>query len=169
VNPNLVLFLVAFLMVWAPSQARAQQPSVLPPIQHTHVVSTNLLGIVAKWFNVEYEHKAGESSSAGLSGSSLMIGIGDGDIRRANAFVRYYPQGSALNGFYIGARGGVLWNWVGDHQSAATAGLEIGHTTLYGRNKNVAVSVGFGLDRAWYEHGSTVIPNIRLFNIGVAF
>jgi hypothetical protein len=40
-------------------------------------------------------------------------------------------------------------------------------TWLYGTEKNVSFSVGFGLDRAWYDGES--VPNIRLFNVGIAF
>lgn len=168
-NPNPIFFLVAFLLMSLPADVFAQEPAELPPLQHNHVVSANLLGMVAKWFNVEYEHKIADTYTVGMSGSSLMIGESDGGIRRANAFVRYYPQRSALNGFYIGVRGGVLWNWIGDRNSAMTAGMELGKTVLYGRDKNVAVSVGFGLDRAWHGGESIVVPNVRFFNIGVAF
>src|SRR5919201_1449474 len=82
-NQNPILFLVAFLLTSVPINVFAQPPAQLPPVQHNHVVSTNLLGVVAKWFNIEYERKATDTYSAGLSASDLMIDdMGDGGIRR---------------------------------------------------------------------------------------
>lgn len=164
------LFLTAILLVTPATPSFAQEPSQLPPSDHNQVLSSNLLGVVAKWFNVEYEHKGGPAASMGVSASSFFIGEGDGSMRRANAFVRFYPQRGALTGIFIGLRGGVLWNRpFGNDSAAITAGIEIGKTRLLGPKKNIAISTGFGLDRAWHDGESTVIPNIRLFNLGIAF
>ena len=164
------LSLAAVLFVMFPTAALAQEPAELPPTDHNQVISSNLLGVVAKWFNVEYEHKAGPSGSMGVSASSFFIGEGDGSMRRANAFLRFYPQRGALSGIFVGVRGGVLWNIpFANDEAAITAGIEIGRTRLLGVKKNIAISTGFGLDRAWHDGESTVIPNIRLFNLGIAF
>jgi hypothetical protein len=165
-----LLFVAAVLFVALPAPVWAQQQAELPPVERNHVLSANLLGIVAKWINVEYERKASSATTAGLSASSFFIGEGDGSMRRTNAFVRFYPQRAALDGLYIGVRAGVVWNRpTGGNGSAVTAGAEVGRTWLYGPEKNIAFSVGFGLDRAWYDGDSVVIPNIRLFNGGIAF
>jgi hypothetical protein len=153
-----------------PTAALAQEPPELPASEHNQVLSSNLLGVVAKWINVEYERKGGPAASFGVSASSFFIGFGDGNMHRANAFVRYYPQRAALSGIFIGLRGGAVWNRpYSTSNSAITAGVEIGRTRLLGAKKNIAISTGFGLDRAWYDGESIVIPNIRLFNLGIAF
>ena len=166
-----LLFVAAIAFVAFPTDAFAQEPPELPPVDYTQVLSSNLLGVVAKWVNVEYERKASSSMSAGLSASAFFISHGDGNMRRANAFVRFYPQGAALSGIFIGIRGGMVWNrpYGGFDDSTPRAGIEIGRTRLFGAKKNIALSTGFGLDRAWYDGGSVVIPNIRLFNVGIAF
>jgi hypothetical protein len=163
------LSLAAVLFVTLPTAALAQEPPQLPPSDHQQVLSTNVIGVVAKWFSVEYERKAGDATSGGLSASAFALGGPDGSMRRANAFFRYYPQHAALSGIFIGLRGGVLWNGPFDRDSALTAGVEIGKTHLLGPKKNIAISAGAGLDRAWYDGYSIVIPTIRLFNLGIAF
>lgn len=165
------LLLAAVLLTALPATTLAQQePPELPPAEHNQVLSSNLLGVVAKWFNVEYERKAGSAASMGVSASSFFIGEGDGSMRRANVFLRFYPQRGALSGIFVGLRGGVLWNKpFGNDDAAITAGVEFGKTHLLGPKKNIAISTGFGLDRAWFEGESAVIPNIRLFNLGIAF
>jgi hypothetical protein len=165
-------FLAAVLILALPATTLAQQePPELPPTGHNQVLSSNLLGVVAKWFNVEYERQGGPAASFGVSASSFFHGVGeDGSMRRANAFLRFYPQRGALSGIFIGLRGGALWNRpYANENSAVTAGVEIGKTHLLGPKKNIAISTGFGLDRVWFEGGSAVIPNIRLFNLGIAF
>ena len=166
-----LLTIAAVLAVTLSTTAIAQEPAELPPVAHNHVVSSNVLGVVAKWFNVELERKTGSVGSVGVSGSALAQGEGDGSVRRANVFLRFYPQGAALSGIFVTLRAGYLWNSpYPEHDNAVTAGVEIGKTRLLGRNRNIAISTGFGLDRAWYsQNDSLVIPNIRLFNLGIAF
>jgi hypothetical protein len=165
-----LVFVAGISLLAMPRPVSAQDQAELPAVQHDQVLSANLLGVVAKWLNVEYERKVSAATTAGISASSFFIGEGDGSMRRANAFVRFYPQRAALNGLFIGVRAGVVWNRpTGGNGSAVTAGAEVGRTWLYGPEQNVAFSVGFGLDRAWYDGRNIVIPNIRLFNVGIAF
>jgi len=82
--------------------AFAQPAAIMPADPYDQVLSTNPLGIVLEWFNAEYERKLGASLTIGASASNF----GDLDQSNAAALLRWYPQQSPLDGFYLGARAG---------------------------------------------------------------
>lgn len=124
-----------------------------------------------KWFNADYERQISSTTTWGVSGSYLPIG--DCTYGRASVLVRYYPQRAALTGFYLGGQTGVYR--IGDaqeHEVLYGAGIDIGHAWLLGSTRNIGVSVGFGVSRAFggdLDGASLMIPSARLLNIGIAF
>lgn len=163
--------IVMFVMTLVPAQAIAQT-SIAPPMGVQQQVSANPFALMYQWFNAEYEHRAIGSSTWGASASFFSLG-GDADYRNAAAFFRYYPQGRALHGFYIGGRAGAHRVSV-DRESGAFMGLgfELGYNWLLGRNQNFMIGTGAGATRLFggaLNGASLTIPTVRLVNIGVAF
>ena len=171
-----LLVSVGVLTLVTATAARAQQEGMKAPVPQNQVVSTSPLLLMFKWFNVDYERKISPTVTLGASGSYLPIG--DFDYRRATAHARYYPQGAALTGFYVGGQAGVHRAVVhrarneSDHGVFFGAGADIGYSWLLGSKRNVGVSIGYGATRLFgglLKDQSFVIPNVRLFNIGIAF
>jgi hypothetical protein len=108
----------------------------------------------------------------GVSGSDLPLGDGF-DYQRATFHARYYPQGAALTGFYIGAQTGVHRAGTNrDHGVFLGAGVDVGYAWLLGPDHNHSVSLGLGMTRMFtgdLDGYSLAIPNVRLLNIGFAF
>src|SRR6478672_9056396 len=94
---------VALFALLVPAAAVAQTAEINPAVTRNQVLSTNPLGVVVKWFNVEYERKLDTELTFGGSASYF----GDLDQSNAAVLVRWYPAQSALEGFYLGARAGV--------------------------------------------------------------
>ena len=99
----------------------------------------------------------------------------------AAVLLRWYPQQSALEGFYLGARAGAFGVRTYTYESRSYrehtsvlpgAGVELGYNWLLGPRRNVSVGTGFGLNRIAAGHDSysvpSVLPGLRL-NIGIAF
>ena len=73
------------------------------------VISANPFGLILMpWYNGEYERKATESTTLGLSGSRLPWGDGSG-FYSLNMALRYYPNGNAFRGFYLGPKVGAVF------------------------------------------------------------
>jgi hypothetical protein len=161
-----------------PAAAVAQTAEKSPAVPHDQVLSTNPLGVVLKWFNVEYERKLGPAVTFGGSASHF----GDLDQSNAAVLVRWYPQQSALEGFYLGARAGAyrFETYTYDLRSLRRqtsvmpgAGVEVGYNWLLGPKRNVIVGTGFGLTRISgsgesYSTAPSVLPGLRM-NVGIAF
>ena len=144
----------------------------------SQALSTNPLGLIIKWPNVEYERRIASSATFGVSSSAF---VDDGQANVA-MLIRWYPDRIALRGFYLGARAGVFRFKTYDydvrsyHESSTTlpgVGVEMGYNWLLGRSGNVMVGTGFGLTRI-LDGGRSwtvpeVLPSLRLVNIGIAF
>jgi hypothetical protein len=162
------LVLIAALLV--PAAGFAQTNATKPPVDHKQVVSTNPFGVIFKWYNGEYERKISPTTTIGASGSYFY----DGEIGVGAAFARWYPQGAALDGFYLGARAGAYgyktysyeypsppprpanpstltppsYPTRREHRTVSPGvGLEIGYNWLLGAKQNVSIGLGFGLTR----------------------
>jgi hypothetical protein len=161
---------VAILLSSSPAQAQAPE-GTKPVVPHEQVLSANPFGLMLRWWNVEFERKLSPSSTWGVSTSFLTLE--GSDFASLNALYRYYPQGAALNGFFLGGRMGLYH--VSDEGASGEAlglGFEIGYTWLLGARRNVALSLGAGLSRIVagdVMDGPSVLPTIRLLNVGVAF
>jgi hypothetical protein len=163
--------LAALLVAVLGTSAASAQDTTRPPVPHNQTLSSNPFGLMLRWFNGEYEHKLTNSTTWGISGSAL--DLGGTDLRHGNVLFRYYPQGAALNGFYLGGRMGVYHlSDSAASASAAGAGFELGYSWLFGAKRNVGLSMGAGLDRVFVSDrlGFDVYwPNVRLVNLGIAF
>lgn len=154
-----------------PSEVVAQTEGVKFPVANKQVVSSSPFLLMGKYLNVEFERKASESATFGVSASS--VGFDDADYRNVQAFYRYYPQGASLTGFFIGGRGGVhRVSADGDAGHAFGLGFELGYGWLFGADRNFAVSIGAGATRLFggdMDEASVFLPTLRLVNIGWSF
>ena len=159
----------------------------------SQTLSLNPFGLMLEWSNVEFERKISSGVSIGASASNLHDEFSNFDL-----LARFYPQGDALRGFYLGARGGVVGLELTRYEyqppppgvppgrgvpvyPVATretrlvpaAGLEAGYNWLLGSKKNVAIGLGFGLSRLLDDDNGDyympVIPHWRVVNVGIAF
>jgi hypothetical protein len=154
----------------APAAAQTQE-GTKAAVPHEQIISANPFGLVLRWWNVEFERKITPSSTWGVSGSFL--GVDDVDFASVNGLWRYYPQGAALTGVFLGARAGVYHGSdAGEAHYAFGAGFEIGYTWLLGARRNVGLSLGVGLTRLFSggeEDWPGALPTVRLLNLGIAF
>ena len=145
---------------------------------YRQVISANPFGLIlVPWYNGEYERKATETATIGLSGSRLPWGDGSG-FYSLNMALRYYPNGKAFRGFYLGPRVGVFWRSQEQEQeedgidldedlgSHIGLGFELGYAWLVGSERHLSISIGGGATRVL---NGPPIPVLRLVNIGWAF
>ena len=180
------------LLCTAPAfaQATAAPSTASTPSQ---TLSVNPFGLLLEWYNLEFERKISSGVSIGASAASLHDEFWNVDV-----LARYYPQGDALRGFYLGARAGVVGLELTRYEYQApppgvppgrgvpvypiatretrlvpAAGLEAGYNWLLGSKKNVAIGLGFGLSRLLDDDNGDyympVIPHWRVVNVGIAF
>ena len=166
----------ALFVLLIPAAAFAQTAAPPPSVQFDQVLSANPLGVVIKWFNVEYERKLGPATTFGASASHFS----ELDLSNAALMLRWYPQQSPLEGFYLGARAGAFGfktytyefrSYREQNRVLPGAGVELGYNWLLGPKRNVSVGTGFGLTRiAGSDSYSvpSVLPVFRL-NVGIAF
>jgi hypothetical protein len=158
-----VLMLVAFFA--APS-TQAQNSLSEPK---TQVISANPFGLLLDLFNAEYERVIGESTTAGIGGSTY---FGDSEnYLNADVFWRYYPQGDPLNGWTFGVKAGLTR--VGSDGTFFGAGFDVNRSWVMGKKKNFYMGVGFGLKRMYISNNADFdleyIPTFRLINVGYVF
>jgi hypothetical protein len=160
----------AFVAGATPSQAQPQD-GVKAPIPHHQILSANPFGLMLGWWNVEFERTFTPSSTWGVSTSFLSVD--DVEYGSLNALFRYYPQGAGFRGFFLGGRAGYYHlSDEGESGSAFGLGFEIGYTWLLGARRNVGLSLGAGLTRIIagdIQDGPSVLPTVRLLNVGIAF
>lgn len=169
---------IAALIVLAvpafPHTARAQESAPPPPVEYDNVVSANPFLLVASWFNAEYEHRAGATATVGLRGS--IVDFNDDDLTAyysGRVFIRYYPT-TAFKGFFAGLDAGVT----GIHESGSRSdaaigvGFELGYNWLLGSRRKFYLSLGAGADRLFrvdLSDASSVLPTVRIINVGIGF
>ena len=157
-------------VVLSPAPAAAQQAD-LAPAGNRQLVSANPFLLMYKWFNVEYERVHGESTTWGASAS--LLPIDHADYGNLAGFYRYYPQGRALDGFFIGGRSGVHRVSAGGESGVFFGvGFELGYDWLMGREENFSVGIGAGATRLFggsLDGVSLTVPTLRLVNVGWRF
>lgn len=159
-------FAVAVLVA-SPATAHAQTSTTT----YKQAVSANPFGLLLDVFNAEYERVVGESTTAGVGGST----ISSDTERYANAdlFVRYYPTGKPLDGWAFGVKAGITS--VTDYATYFGYGFDVNRSWLLGKKNNFYVGLGFGLKRLVgtpkddYSFDLKYIPTIRIVNVGFAF
>ena len=156
-----------------PGHAGAQAPGTKVPVPHDNVLSANPILLLFEWANVEYERKISPTGTVGVGGSWISLDEGYEEYRSVNGFYRYYPQGAALTGFFIGGRIG--YYRVSDYDddfNAFGVGIDIGYSWLLGQSQSFYVGLGIGANRLFsgdLHDDSATLPTIRLVNIGFAF
>lgn len=133
------------------------------------VISANPFGLLLELFNVEYERVITTSSTAGLGGS--FVDLEDENYVNFDAFWRYYPQGTPLDGWAFGAKLGLTRV---DSGTYTGFGFDVNRSWLMGANENFYVGLGFGLKRLLGTgddpgFDARFIPTIRVVNIGFTF
>jgi hypothetical protein len=168
-----VLTIAAACAVFGDVAAAQTFPGTAVPVVHQQFISANPFGLMFEWVNAEYERKATESVTWGVGASFFARNHDSVDYASGGSFVRYYPAGAALTGFYLGGRGGIYR--VSDAHASDVfygVGFELGYNWLLGSKRNVGISVGLGATRLFggaLAGASLTIPTVRLFNVGVAF
>ena len=170
---NVTLTLLTGVIGWAAEEAAGQIEGTRNPVTHERLLTANPFLILAEWFNAEYEQKLNATSTVGLQGSVISIDDDDTDYVSLTAMWRYYPQGAALTGFYVGPRAGFYH--VDDTDESANVfgvGFELGYNWLLGADRQFTIGMGVGANRLFggdLDDDSAVVPTIRLVNIGWAF
>jgi hypothetical protein len=151
--------------------ASAQTHGVQPLPENRQTVSANPFLLMYKWFNVEYERKHKDATTWGAS--AALLPFDNADYGNVSAFYRYYPQGRALDGFFIGGKAGVHRVSAGDEAGKFFGvGFELGYDWLLGRDKNFSIGIGAGATRLFggsLAGVSLTVPTVRLVNVGWSF
>lgn len=162
----LVLFLV---LLSGPENLKAQATET----PSTTVFSANPFGLLLEFFNAEVERVIRPTLSVGLGGSTVLLE--DEDYRNLDAFVRFYPQADALNGWAFGAKAGLTALPLDADSSNLSFGLgfDVNWSQLLGSEDQFYVGIGFGLKRLISTDdthtGAVIIPTLRIVNVGWAF
>lgn len=170
--------LLTLALVSVGSPAYAQDGAGPQPAGHAQAITGNPLGLLVGWYNLEYERRAGESRTWGVTASVWSPWFDDylfDDVHygQVTAVARFYPQGKALHGFFMGAKAGVHHVWVSDDDDAGTffsAGLDLGYNWRQGRDGRFVTGIGVGAQRVFglFDGRSAPVINIRL-NVGYGF
>jgi hypothetical protein len=128
-------------LVLAPLASAAGQSEARP-----NVFTVQPLNAVFQFYSAEYERAATKAVTWGLGGN-YSTGIFDGDLTYASGEfkMRYYPAGTALQGFSVGGAAG--YTRVSDGTSSAggpSLGVLLEYQWLLGERKNFAVALGVG-------------------------
>ena len=149
---GLLLAIAVSLLVTLTTTGFAQESTSDQSAAYSQVISANPFGLLlVPWYNGEYERKVTERVTIGLSGSRLPWGDGSG-FYSVNTALRFYPNGNAFRGFYLGPHLGL--------------GFELGYAWLVGSEQHLSISIGGGATRVL---NGAPIPVLRLVNIGWAF
>ena len=168
-------FAVLTFLVLVPVRPCAAQDGTRPPVEHKQAISTNPLYDVFGFWNVDYSRKVNDSLTAGVTAST--IDFSDARYTAVNATLRFYPQGAALSGFFIGGKLGVhrvtedFFDEDDFSETALGAGVDLGYEWLFGRRRNYQFGLGAGVSRIIgldADVDQVYVPNLRA-NFGIAF
>jgi hypothetical protein len=161
----------------------------MAPVDHKQTISTSPIADILGFINAEYQRKVTDAATFGVSAGRL--GFDDDEYTNVMLFGRYYPQGAALTGFFMGGRIGIHRisydryeftspppgsfpgppNVRRESDSAPAFGVDVGYDWLLGAKRNVHIGVGAGGMRIFAnerDHYSIAFPTARL-NVGFAF
>lgn len=161
------VFALLFLLSSRPASAQARF-SFLQPDTHeepTQVLSTNPIGLAARFLNVEYERRLADALSAGIGASHLPGTVGLGTYTNSDIFVRYYPGGRVFRGVSVDLKTGLTT--YGNGGVAPGAGFDV--NANHWLSERVVVSAGVGMKRVFAGDDSFVQRTIRIVNIGIGY
>lgn len=165
--------------------ASAQDTGTKVPVDHKQTLSTSPIADILGFINGEYQRKLTEASTIGVSAGTMEFD----DDRYTNGMVfgRYFPQGAALTGFFIGGRIGfhrisydtfdfdpVTFQSIQRRrkETRGAIGIDVGYEWLLGSKRNVLIGLGGGGMRllGGDEDNDIVVafPTGRV-NVGFAF
>lgn len=175
--PAIVALSLGFFAVVPDASASDADQGGAAALPKTNVISTSLILDLFTWWNLEYEHSIRPDGSIGLAGSFIDFDD-DEQYMSINAFYRYYPQGHALSGFFLGGRVGVYsvededeLDEENDTQTAFGFGIDVAYSWLLGDRQSFSISLGVGAVRLFGGDldEATTLPTLRVLNIGFAF
>lgn len=175
-------FITAILVACA-SPAFAQGSSTMTPVDRKQTLSTSPIADMLGFINGEFQRKVTEDVTIGVSAGTLEVD--DDDYSNGMAFGRYFPQGAALTGFFIGGRVGAhrisydtfefdptrfQSDVIRKSETRAAFGIDVGYEWLLGSKRNVLIGVGLGALRilGTDDNFPVAFPTARL-NVGFAF
>lgn len=172
-----VFVLVLTLVVSSTALAR---DATKTPVDHKNSLSTAPISDLLGFINAEYQRKINESVALGISAG--IFELDDDDFSNAMVFARYYPQGAALTGFFVGARAGIHrvteFEFVPEardsrrvHRTRPAIGIDVGYDWLLGARRKFYIGVGAGGVRLLGGSDTfdlDAYPTARL-NVGFAF
>ncbi len=181
-----LLVLVLVVSAATPSFSDAPSDSASAAVQRKVVIATDPILDMFQWYSAEVQIRIAQVLTTGVGGSYLSLDDDKDQFTSGNAFLRYYPQGYALEGFSLGARMGIYYVKTEDQDEDAIIeeeeeatmygfGIEIGYCWLLGAAKRVSISTGIGAVRLFggdFEEEDDVLktlPTIRLVYVGIAF
>ena len=133
-------------------------------------------------YSAEYERRTGSALTLGVGGTHWSLGDDDLVYTSGDLKLRYYPQGTALQGFSFGGSVGYTSasaNSPFDDSEQSTSGASFGilleHQWLMGVSRNFALGLGVGgkalmIDEDAISSDDLVLryPTIRI-SVGYAF
>jgi hypothetical protein len=128
-------------LVLAPLASAAGQSEARP-----NVFTIQPLNAVFQFYSAEYERAATKAVTWGLGGN-YFTGAFDDDLSYASGEfkLRFYPAGTALQGFSVGgALGFTRVNGTDDSVTGPSLGVLLEYQWLMGEKKNFAVALGVG-------------------------
>lgn len=173
-----ILSAAAIALVAASGQAFAQSVSAPPGgIARLNLVSANPIGLLFQWYNGEIEHALNSTMTVAAAGSSFSGVYAENRYTIADGIVRYYPSGSALRAFSVGASVGVVQvrddvcpNCLNnDSGTAATIGIRGDYVWLLGSDQHFSVATGIGARRVLGKGISQEALGIGRLSIGYAW
>jgi len=156
------------------------QDATKTPVDHKNSLSTAPISDLLGFINAEYQRKINESVTLGISAG--IFELDDDDFSNAMVLARYYPQGAALTGFFVGARAGIHrvseYEFVPErfesrrvHRTRPAIGIDVGYDWLLGARRKFHIGAGAGGVRLLGDTGAfdlDAYPTARL-NVGFAF
>jgi opacity protein-like surface antigen len=182
------MMFAAAAAVLCAAPAAAQSPDAVPIVRR-NLITANPIGILADYYNVEFERALSDVSSLSLAGERSTVD--DTDLTAVDVRFRYYPQarmfsGLALGGslgyarymeeddYFVDTPSGPIYEDRDVERSSPTIGLQVDYSWLLGRDGRLYVGLGFGLRRLLNagddnDNNPTLIPGGRYLGIGYTF
>jgi len=151
-NKSVLALSVMMLMPFTASSAQlvfSSAPTTRGPSNVFSIQPLNAMTLTM--YSAEYERRTGSALTLGVGGTHWSLGDDDLAYTSGDLKLRYYPQGTGLQGFSFGGSVGytsVSANSPFDDSEESTSGASFGvlleHQWLMGAGRNFAVALGVG-------------------------